>query len=90
MDKLEKQFENLNNIVKKIESNNILKKTKQSNNLENIFQLNEDNKINLNNKLNTIEKFTDLLDNLIINKPTPNTLNINLIKYTNYNNYYNN
>jgi len=90
MDKLKKQLDNLDIIVNKIKSNSMLEKNNQGNNLENILKLNNNDKIDLDNKLNTIGKFNQILDNLITNKPEPNTLKPTLIKYTHYDNYFTN
>ena len=88
MDKLQDKLDNIDNIINQIEKNNSLKKTSEGNNLKTIIEMDKKDKLGLNNKLNTIEKFSNMLENIIKNKPKPKTLNTNLVDLIGYKNYY--
>ena len=88
MDKLQDKLNNIDNINNKIEKNNSLKKTSEGDNLKTIIEMNKKDKLDLNNKLGTIEKFSGLLENIIKNKPNPDKLDKKLVDYIGYNDYY--
>jgi hypothetical protein len=47
-----------------------------------------DNLPSLLDKIDSIEKFNIILDKIIANKPSPDTLNPKLVKYIGYDNFY--
>ena len=88
MDKLQDSLNKIDIIISRIEKNNYLKKKDQGENLKTIIELNKKDKIELINKLYTVEKFSRILENIILTKPEPETLDKNLVDYIGYNNYY--
>lgn len=87
--KLEDKLNNLDNIIDYIEKNISLQKTHHTNNLRNIIELDKNKKDALENKLDIINKFSNLIENIIKNKPEPNTINKKLVDYIGYDDYYN-
>lgn len=88
MDKLQGCLNKIDNIINLIENNNSLKKINHGDNLKSLIELNKKEKNNLEKKLNTIEIFSKKIENIITIKPKPETLDINLIDYIGYNDYY--
>ena len=88
MDKLQDSLNKIDIIINQIEKNNYLKKTDQGDNLSKIIELNKKDKMELKNKLDTVEKFSKMLENIILTKPEPETIDKNLVDYIGYNNYY--
>jgi hypothetical protein len=88
MEKLQEKLNNLDNIIGHIEKNDSLQKKSLGNNLKTIGQMDKQNKLDLDSKLDTINKFSDLLENIISNKPEPESLDSKLVKYIGYDNYY--
>lgn len=87
MNKLQDSLNNIDSIINQIEKNNYLK-IDQGDNLRKIIELNKKDKMELMNKLETVEQFSKLLENIILTKPEPETLDKNLVDYIGYNNYY--
>ena len=88
MDKLQDSLNKIDIIINQIEKNNYLEKTDQGDNLKTIIELNKKDKIELINKLDSVEKFSRILENIILTKPEPETLDKNLVDYIGYNNFY--
>lgn len=90
MDKLQEILNNIDNIIDNIKKNTFLQKTSETENLENIIKLDKQKKLDLEEKIESINKFSNLLDNIITNKPNPNSLDEKLVDYIGYNEYYKN
>ncbi len=88
MNKLQEKLNNIDNIISQIEKDNNLKKNNEGLNLKRIIELDKKHKEILNKKIETIKKFSTKLENIISNKPEPETLNANLVDYIKYTDYY--
>ena len=88
MDKLQEKLNNLDNIINNIEKNDFLQKTLQANDLKTIVEMDKKKKLDLYCKLDSINKFSNLLENIISEKPDPESLNSKLVNYIGYNDYY--
>lgn len=88
MNKLDDKLNNIDNIIKQIKKNDYLQIQDKGVNLKNIIEMNKKDKANLDVKLNTIEKFSTLLENIIINNPNPDSLDTRLVDYLSYDDYY--
>jgi hypothetical protein len=84
MDKLQDKLNKIDNIINQIEKNNSLKKSAHGDNLKTIIEMNKRDKLSLNKKLDVVEKFSSLLENIIKNKPRPETLDKELVNYIGY------
>ena len=88
MDKLNGSLNKIDKIIDTIEKNDYLKKTNQGENLKRIIELNKKNKNNLSSKLATIKRFSEKLQNIISNKPEPESIDKKLVEYIGYDDYY--
>lgn len=88
MEILNKKINNIDNIIEQIKKNSFLKKTNQEKNINTIIEMNNNEKINLINKLDIIDKFSNLLENIINNNPNPTLLDKKLVNYINYEQYF--
>jgi type I restriction-modification system DNA methylase subunit len=88
MDKLQEKLNKIDNIIGQIEKDNNLKKNNQGVNLKRIVELDKRDKDNLEKKMETIKRFSAKLENIISNKPEPETLDAKLVDYIGYADYY--
>ena len=89
MDKLQEKLNNIDDIINQIEKDNNLKKNNQGVNLKRIIELDKRDKDSLEKKMETIKRFSANLENIISNKPEPETLDAKLLDYIGYADYYN-
>lgn len=89
MDKLQEKLNNIDDIISQIEKNNNLKKNNQGVNLKRIIELDKKDKNSLEKKMETIKRFSAKLENIISNKPEPETLDAKFVNYIGYVDYYN-
>lgn len=88
MDKLQEKLNKIDNIIGLIEKDYNLKKNNQGVNLKRIVELDKRDKDNLEKKMETIKRFSAKLENIISNKPEPETLDAKLVDYIGYADYY--
>lgn len=88
MDKLQDKLNKIDKIIDTIEKDSFFKKINQGENLKKIIELDKKDKGNLEKKIVVINKFSAKLENIISNKPEPETLDKKLVEYIGYDDYY--